>query len=237
MENSRQITFIGQPEKNYENGFQPATYYVLEEKSIYSGYPYRIGDLNLYFPDKIPALEGSVLIEGKIQKDLTSHIKFIKKAEEDEYGSKEHRFMQIRSDWLPVENRRKDFRFTSWVPGITSKEILSNLSYIHVEKWEEIKVIEIDTHEKDKILVQIKNPLKVSFPELTLTSHYEGGKGKPSPHYETEKIPVLTYKKTKFISIPRIIKAEKFGKDYRLETIKLSGEKDNLIIDLELYVR
>jgi hypothetical protein len=184
--------FIGTLHENHKNSFYPSEYFILEEETIYQGYTHRAGGVNLLFIKPPPSnLEGSVILEGYLKKDLTQNLRKIKKAKLDDFGSREHKMMRIRSDWLPPENIAGNGDILSWVPGVTTRERLQSLKYYEVHSLKMIDILEIEKKENSQIKITITNPLSVQLPPTTLAVRYEGGRGKPSSKYLHFEVPAL----------------------------------------------
>lgn len=228
------IYLVGKVSANAKNSFQPDRYCLQEEKALYKGFDWRFGTTNLQSDDGVSLVAGQTyLFSGYYQKDLTGAIEKIASCNPREFGAPEHRMMQIRSDWLPPENR-DEFEIVSWIPGLTNRKALQKLSYFHVKAAKQVRLI---NHENrgSKIKFIFTNSFDFTLPVLRWRAHYEGGRGKPQARYKSLTIPSLVKGKSFSVMFARRLNAkDKRRGHFRLQEVSISGGNQKITFDLTI---
>lgn len=224
-------TYIANLTKVSDSGYSLSSinYCTMDTKKLYRGSEWRIGDKRVYSKSEIHS--GTILGNGQEKINLLSVIQEIDTCSEEDFQKKFPQ-QQIRSDWLPPENR-EDFKVISWTPGLTTESRLKTLSYIFMDKIEIVqKDILSKTEKENQIKVTVENPFDFDLPESTLQVHYESSRGKPFPLYKSHKIPSLKSNQKKTILIDRKI-TEK-GYNFNLNDVKLNADTSDFWIELYL---
>jgi hypothetical protein len=236
VENPVETYYLGMVTQNQKESFRPAEYCLLDEKKLYTGLKYRMQGLNLFFPKEVEMpIDGVYLIQGIVKKNLFSLLKENGSCDPDTFGGV-YRMQQVRSDWLPPENR-DGFTIVSWVPGLTSREALKKQSYLEMSSVQTKNIISVKKQIGDKLSVTITNSLEFSLLPMRVNFHYEGGRGKPSPLYKTVTSPLLPKGKSKTYKVKTYITEDERKEDrrswgFRLQSVHISHQQENLTVDL-----
>jgi hypothetical protein len=228
---------IGNIISNQKFGFHPLIYCLEDEKSTYRGFTYRVKDLNLKLPESLTIPKKSnkevFIILGKVKPNIYQNITKIGECDLDNFGG-DLRFQQIRLDWLPTENRENTGMPINSIPGVTSKKRLEELSFFEVKSIHKAKILTFKK-QKDDLLIKIKNPLSLTLKNVKLIAHYEGGRGKPMPHYKIIQISDISHKQIIRKTLPLSI-SDSEKRFYNLFEIQLSSEFDNIILDISTFI-
>lgn len=236
-ENPNYFYFIGPVFENKPNSFYPSEYFIQEEGIVYQGYSHRVGGINLLFVNNSPKnVDGTVILEGYLRKDLTLHLKKLKEASEEDFGAREHRIIQIKTDWLPPENFNQKKELISSIPGITTRERLKNLKYYEVHNFKTVNIFSTEKQAGGKqIKLNIQNPLDINLPQTYLQIRYEGGGGRPSPKFSHFNIAPIGKGKSYSVLIDTVYVVEytKVSREkFFLSGAELTGRSDNSIINV-----
>lgn len=236
-ENPNYFYFIGPIFENKPNSFYPSEYFIQEEGMVYQGYSHRVGGINLLFVNNSPkSINETVILEGYLRKDLTLHLKKMKEIAEEDFGAREHRIIQIKTEWLPPENFNQKKELISSIPGVTTRERLKNLKYYEVHNFKTINIFSTEKQAGGKqIKLNIQNPLDINLPQTYLQIRYEGGEGRPSPKFSHFNIAPIEKGKSYSILIDTVYVVEytKFSKEkFFLSAAELTGRSDNFIINV-----
>jgi hypothetical protein len=89
--------------------------------------------------------------------------------------------MQLRSDWLAPETSRV---------GHSTHDILKKRPYWEATGLHVVEMVKAEILKSGDVEARVFNPFAFDLRGVTLVWHYEGGPGKPMPHFEKQKIVV-----------------------------------------------
>ena len=166
--------FIGTIDRNVSLGVGNALDFCLEDGALWQGSAWRVGDFHVFGldPKVAPELAGkTVLLLGEKRMSLAD--KVVNKGP----CPKSHREpteMQLRSDWLAAETN---------AVGSSTHKLLTQRPYWQVRSAQAVRVLALTTSDEETVQVEVLNPLNRTLTDLTIVWHYEGGPGKPMPHF------------------------------------------------------
>lgn len=221
---------IGSLHKNQPLGIANPSEYCLEDGHIWQGAEYRLDRDNIFGVDIDEALAGeTVIVYGTAKKSLDSMVQKRGPCPPD-YGARESA-QQIRSDWTSPE--------CGFSIGRSTHAKLQELLYIEARAVFALEFIKRTGSDADAgtIEVEVHNPLATPLLDAEIVSHYEGGRGKPQPRYERQKI-TLQPGERKRVSVVRIIESDGGkGRRFRLHDVGLKGKAGAAVVSATVSAR
>lgn len=203
--------------------------YCLEDNKLWAGADYRINGLPIFdltLSKTTAESIGQYFISGEKKFSIADRLREVGPCP-DKYGEPWNK-MQWRDDWTAPEGSRM------FSPDGTGTEPwtharLKTLPYFAAEQVNRSSFITI-SYEKGDAVITIYNLFDKPL-EMPLVLHYEGGQGKPQPHYET--IPInIPPGETKTFSAPTSRADKGSKKDFVLQSVDLSGTLGRVTVDV-----
>ncbi len=161
--------------------------------TYYRGAPFRVSRINLFGSDDLDDdWHGRyVQVEAKLKDNLIGRLQVEGSCDDGDLFP-----VQARDDWAPAEGST-----------LTTPERLAQARYLEASSRPRlIDLVTVEAHpepsrrhkhwappedESAQVIVTVHNPFDFELRGLQLIVHYEGGPGKPMPHYETVDIDPL----------------------------------------------
>lgn len=242
-------SFVGHLIQNEPEHMTSPSQFCLEDGSLYEGAPHRLGRVNVFGlagAVKPSMLEKTAIVFGERRPSLDAALKKLGPCPQD-YG-KNWPYIQMRSDWVSDEG---GFR--------TTREKLRGLSYIQGAAVLPVKLHEVvrsdagagggaskgegDGEAEDatpsNTTVFLLNPFNMPIEDLRVRVHYEGGPGKPMPHFEERRVRLAPGGRAQVDVASAVIKELTSGLKggYRLESLELEGKVGRAEINATLFIR
>jgi hypothetical protein len=241
-------SFVGHLIANEPAHMTSPSQFCLEDGSLYEGAPHRLGRVNVFGlagAVKPSMLGKTAIVFGERRPSLDAALKKLGPCPED-YG-KDWPHIQMRSDWVSDEG---GFR--------TTREKLRGLSYIQGAAALPVKLHEApragaagagarkadsDGASEDALpsntTVFLLNPFNMPIEDLRVRVHYEGGPGKPMPHFEERRVRLAPGERVQVDVASAVIKEAAPGLKggYRLESLDVEGKVGRAEINATLFIR
>jgi hypothetical protein len=238
-------SFIGHLIQNEPEHMTSPSQFCLEDGSLYEGAPHRLGRVNVFgLAGAVqPSMLGkTAIVFGERRPSLDAALKKLGPCPQD-YG-KDWPHIQMRSDWVSDEG---GFR--------TTREKLRGLSYIQGAAVLPVKLHEVvragagegkgkgDGEAEDatpsNTTVFLLNPFNMPIEDLRVRVHYEGGPGKPMPHFEERRVRLDPGGRAQVDVVSAIVKETASGLKggYRLQSLELEGKVGRAEINATLFIR
>lgn len=221
--------------------------YCLDDGKLWAGADFRMGDMPVFGLPKTKTLSDAAgdtfMIAGERAVSIDDRIKEVGPCPEG-YGEP-WRMMQWRDDWTAPEG--SNLRFEGPGKPTTkpwSHARLKTLPYLEATEAEPLRVIHTEVVEKkggSVVSVTVHNVFNAPL-TLPVVLHYEGGPGKPTPHYEEVAVSIPPGERHTFTA-PLIRSDEdpatKRGRrgEHRLQTVELRGTLERATFDIAQAVR
>lgn len=218
--------FVGALRENRHGDEMQPSDYCLDDGMQYQGARWRLGRINVFGLDaELSALARSqaVIVYGREEAPLLSVLQKVGPCPDEELP-----VMQMRSDWIADEGGYR-----------TTRARLQELTYIQGQAALAVTLYEVIAADERELRLRVHNPFDAPYSEMSLIAHYEGGPGKPMPHYDSQLVQLAAGGSVE-IALPRsadpdaIRPPTKMGWD--LHSIQLRGRVGRARMDADLTV-
>lgn len=197
--------------------------YCLDDGLHYAGAPARVGRVNVFATGFEPLVGEPVLVRGRREGSLLSALTKLGPCPAP--APEEH--AQMRSDWVSPEG---GFR--------TTRARLENVSY-----FTEVTLTAVDlggaiSSDDAVTIFELRNPFAAPLDGLAARAHYEGGPGKPMPHFASIALRLPPGGRQR-IEVPTSVERDPAGRGdargaYRLQSLDLEGQVGAIEVDVSL---
>ncbi len=223
---------VGSLRRNAPLGIDNPSEFCLEDGFLWRGAAFRLDGENIFGVDIDEALAGkTVIVYGESRPSLDSMLERAGKCPEG-YGNEESS-QQLRSDWTSEE--------CGFNIGRSTHARLREISYLDARGVFAVEMIKHKTDDgttPDMMTVEVHNPFGVALTDAEVVSHYEGGRGKPRPRYDRQKVTLQPGERKQIrvtLSIPEEdIKPGMKKSGYKLHDISLAAMAGNVKVSAKV---